>query len=132
MAKKTVQRTTLNIRRACEAFNISQMCYRYELKLSAENERVADWLLCLTHNQRNGGFGLCFLYLRNVKGFGWNHTRVYRIYCEPELNMRIKPKRRIVRENRSRLRNRKRLTRPGPWISCTINCEMATIIVCSM
>lgn len=98
MAKKAVQRTVLNIRQACEAFNISQTCYRYEPKLSAENELVADWLVRLTHNQRNWGFGLCFLYLRNVKGFGWNHKRVYRIYCELELNMRIKPKKRIVRE----------------------------------
>ena len=37
-------------------------------------------------------FGLCFLHLRNVKGFGWNHKRVYRIYRELELNMRIKPR----------------------------------------
>jgi len=33
---------------------------------------------------------VCFLYLRNVKGFGWNHKRVYRIYRELELNLRIK------------------------------------------
>ncbi|MBO9981199.1 IS3 family transposase, partial [Xanthomonas phaseoli pv. dieffenbachiae] len=47
---------------------------------------------------RDGGFGLCFLHLRNVKGFGWNHKRVYRIYRELELNLRIKPKKRLVRE----------------------------------
>jgi putative transposase len=41
---------------------------------------------------------LCFLYLRNVKGFLWNHKRVYRIYRELELNLRIKPKKRIIRE----------------------------------
>ncbi|AMQ42301.1 hypothetical protein AMS64_07900 [Aeromonas veronii] len=52
----------------------------------------------ITSTQRNWGFGLCFLYLRNVKGFGWNHKRVYRIYRELELNMRIKPKKRLVRE----------------------------------
>jgi putative transposase len=45
-----------------------------------------------------GGFGLCFLYLRNVKGYRWNHKRVYRIYRELELNLRIKPRKRIVRE----------------------------------
>ena len=45
-----------------------------------------------------GGFGLCFLFLRNVKGFTWNHKRVYRIYRELELNLRIKPHKRLVRE----------------------------------
>jgi hypothetical protein len=50
------------------------------------------------HDYRDWGFGLCFLHLRNVKGYGWNHKRVYRIYRELELNLRIKPRRRIVRE----------------------------------
>ena len=31
-------------------------------------------------------------------GFGWNHKRVYRIYRELELNLRIKPKKRVKRE----------------------------------
>ncbi len=98
MAKETVKGEKLNIRQSCEAFNISQTCYYYEPKLSDENALIANLLMRLTHNQRNWGFGLCFLHLRNVKGYGLNHKRVYRIYCELELNMRIKPKKRIVRE----------------------------------
>jgi putative transposase len=58
----------VSIRLAFEAFGVSQTCYRYERKRNAENEQIADWLLSLTDNHRNWGFGLCFLYLRNVKG----------------------------------------------------------------
>jgi putative transposase len=49
-------------------------------------------------NHRNWGFGLCYLYLRNVKSFGWNHKRVYRIYLDLELNLRIKLRKHLVRE----------------------------------
>jgi putative transposase len=98
MATWAVKTKTCSIRRACELFGVSQTCYRYEAKLSDQNEQIADWLLRLTHNQRNWGFGLCYLYLRNVKGFVWNHKRVYRIYRLLELNLRIKPKRRLTRE----------------------------------
>ena len=83
---------------ACEIMGISESCYRYQAKLDSENEEIANWLLRLTDNHRNWGFGLCFLYLRNVRGFGWNHKRVYRIYRELELNLRIKPRKRLVRE----------------------------------
>ena len=87
-----------SIRLACAAVGISETYYRYQPKLDGENEKIADWLIRLTHNQKNWGFGLCYLYLRNVKGFGWNHKRVYRIYRELELNLRIKPKKRLIRE----------------------------------
>ncbi len=98
MAKKAVTQRGACIRVACLAFRISESCYRYERKLVAENDEVANWLIRLTDNHRNWGFGLCYLYLRNVKGFKWNHKRVYRIYKELELNLRIKPRKRLVRE----------------------------------
>jgi putative transposase len=65
MAQRTVAQG-VSIRLACLAFCISQTCYRYQAKHSAENVEIADLLIRLTHNQRNWGFGLCFLYLRNV------------------------------------------------------------------
>ncbi len=98
MAQVAVLNKAISIRLACQIFVVSETCYRYQAKLSSENCLIADWLVRLTHNQRNWGFGLCYLYLRNVKGFKWNHKRVYRIYCELELNLRIKPKKRLVRE----------------------------------
>lgn len=98
MAKQAVEQKGISIRLACQTFAVSETCYRYEAKLNAENEAIANWLIRLTDNQRNWGFGLCFLYLRNVRHFPWNHKRVYRIYQELELNLRIKPKKRLQRE----------------------------------
>ena len=83
---------------ACRAFGVSETCYRYSPKRDEENERIADLLLGLTEAKKSWGFGLCFLHLRNVKGYAWNHKRVYRIYRELELNLRIKPRRRLKRE----------------------------------
>jgi len=98
MAQNLVQKSGCSIRLACEIFSISETCYRYQAKLSDENMLVADWLLRLTQTNKRWGFGLCYLYLRNVKGQGWNHKRVYRIYRELELNLRIKPRRRLKRD----------------------------------
>lgn len=88
----------VSIRLACEAFRISETCYRYRSRMADENGLIADWLLRLTYSNRTWGFGLCFFYLRNVKGYPWNHKRVYRIYRELELNLRIKPRRRLQRD----------------------------------
>ena len=74
------------------------------------NMTVAAACRALTKAKKTWGFGLCYLHLRNVRGFGWNHKRplggaslacramVYRIYRELELNMRIKPRKRLRRE----------------------------------
>ncbi len=37
------------------------------------------------------------LHLRNVQSKSWNHKRVYCVYCELKLNLRIKPHQRIQR-----------------------------------
>lgn len=87
-----------SIRHACETFDVSETAYRYVPRRLDEDALIADWLVRLTTTFRDWGFGLCFLHLRNVKGFGWNHKRVYRIYRELELNLRIKPKKRLARE----------------------------------
>ena len=76
MAVEAVTDKKVSIALVCRAFSISESCYRYERKLSDENAGIAEWLVKLTGNRRAWGFGLCFLYLRNVEGFGWNHKRV--------------------------------------------------------
>ncbi|WAW10783.1 IS3 family transposase [Oxalobacter vibrioformis] len=98
MARRAVADKRISIRLSCETFGVSQTCYRYEASGNTANEQIAQWLMRLTDNNRNWGFGLCYLHLRNVKGFGWNHKRVYRIYRELELNLRIRSKKRMTRE----------------------------------
>lgn len=97
MAQQAVASQGVSIRLACCAFVVSESCYRYQPLLCSENEEIADWLIKLTDRDTDWGFGLCFDYLRNVQGFNWNHKRVYRIYCELALNLRIKPRRRLKR-----------------------------------
>ncbi|WP_152610572.1 IS3 family transposase [Leisingera sp. ANG-DT] len=98
LAVKAVAMKGVSIALACRAFGVSETCYRYSPKLNEENEQIADLLLGLTTARKTWGFGLSFLYLRNVQGHSWNHKRVYRIYRELELNLRIKPRKRLKRE----------------------------------
>ena len=45
MAQWAVAQRSATIGLACQAFGISQTCYRYRAKLDAENAVVADWLV---------------------------------------------------------------------------------------
>ena len=92
MAKQAASTYRASGRLVCSAFGVSESCYRYQAKLSGGNAEIADRLVRLTHNQKDLGFGLCRDYLRNVKGFSWNHKRDRRIYCELELSLRLKPR----------------------------------------
>jgi hypothetical protein len=45
MAQQTVMKQGASVRVACLAFGISQTCYRYQAKQSAENVEIADHLV---------------------------------------------------------------------------------------
>ena len=97
LARHAVQTRRTTIQHACATFAISETCYRYVSTRPTEDAEIADWLLRLTSAHRSWGFGLCCLYRRNVKGLAWNHKRVDRVYRELALNLRIKPRKRLVR-----------------------------------
>lgn len=97
MALHAVANKAVSIRLACSAFMISETCYRYKSVLNDDNALIAELLVDLAEDQTDWGVGQCFFYLRNVKGYTWNHKRVYRIYCELALNLRIRPRRRLKR-----------------------------------
>jgi putative transposase len=84
MAVKAVKQRGICIRVEYQAFSISESCYRQERKLDAQNEEVVNWLIKLTDNNRNWGFGPCYLYFRNLNSLKWDHKRVYRAYKDLE------------------------------------------------
>jgi putative transposase len=92
-----VHEKQVSIRMACASFGVSERCYRYQPLRSDDDETIANCLLHLTQTHIRWGFGLCFLHMRNVQGLPWNHKRVYRIYRELALNLRIKPRQRLKR-----------------------------------
>ncbi len=79
MAQRACVEYPISQRLACAVFTLSVSCFHYRPKFDAENTLIANYLLRLTEIHKRWGFGLCFLYLRNVKGYRWNHKRVYRI-----------------------------------------------------
>jgi len=85
------------VRLACKTFLLSRTSYGYVTQRAADDQ-IIDALTRLAASHPRWGFGLIFAWLRN-QGYRWNHKRVYRVYCELALNLRIKPKRRLpVRE----------------------------------
>lgn len=86
----------LSKRRASECCSISVGCYRYESRRDPDDE-VIEVLLRLAESKPSWGFGLMFDWVRHRDdpAMNWNHKRVYRVYRELELNLRIKPKKRL-------------------------------------
>ena len=117
LAEKAGRRRGGGIALACRAFGVSDTCFPYSLKRDDENEMIADLLVGLTNVHKTWGFGLCFLLLTNVKGHVWNHKRDHRIYCELELNLRIKPRRRLKRDKPTNWPCRTPRPCSGPWTS---------------
>jgi putative transposase len=83
---------------ACRCFHVSKTCSLYSAKLNDDNEEVADLPVGLTRAKKTWGFGLCFLYLRNVRGHRWNHRRVCGICRKFDLYLRIKPRWRLKQD----------------------------------
>jgi putative transposase len=98
MAQATIDTHSISIRRSCRLHSVSLTCWRYTPKRSSDNEQIETDLIALSEAHPQWGFGLMYLHLRNVQGKPWNHKRIYRIYCQLSLNLRIKPCLRIKRQ----------------------------------
>lgn len=98
VARWATAEQSISARRASGLCSISVGCYRYESRRCPDDE-VIEVLMRLAESKPRWGFGLMFDWLR-MHEYEWNHKRVYRVYRELELNLRIKPKKRLpVRES---------------------------------
>jgi putative transposase len=68
--------------------------FRYQPKQKDDAE-IRQQLQHLASTQPRWGFKKMYAYLRNQEDVPWNHKRVYRVYCEMKLNLRVKPKKRL-------------------------------------
>lgn len=72
---------------------ISRTAYRYKA-IKPDDSEIVDLLLLIAERKPRWGFKKMFNYVRN-QGHRWNHKRIHRVYCELELNLRVKPKKRL-------------------------------------
>jgi len=86
----------LSERRACAAVGLERSVYHYKPRPNADGP-IVKLLLELAWQRPEQGFEKLFKRLRRV-GHGWNHKRVYRIYCALKLNKKRKGKRRLQQD----------------------------------
>ena len=94
MAEYAIEVHEASERRACRILGLNRAGFRYRAKKPDDSE-IQEWLRYLAERKPRWGFKKMYAYLRNQQGFGWNHKRVYRVYCEMKLNLRVKPKKRL-------------------------------------
>jgi len=82
---------------------IDRKTFDYHPKRTTEDKNIAKELVLLTEAHPRHSFRKCFDLLR-LAGYRWNHKRVYRIYCDLALNLRIKPKKRLAPRTKKTLK----------------------------
>lgn len=82
-----------SLRLACRVVGISDSIYRYQPKANNDHDVIVE-LQKAVERYPAYGFRKLLKILRRW-GHGWNHKRIYRIYCELKLNKRRKGKKRL-------------------------------------
>ena len=93
MAAYAIGAHQISERRACRLVNLSRNGYRY-VKKQLNDDEIKSKLAQIAKDHHRWGFRKMAAYLRK-QGNVWNRKKVYRIYCEMELNIRVKPKKRL-------------------------------------
>ena len=74
--------------RVCRVIGMSRSGFRYQAK-KPDDEKIIELLTEIAERKPRWGFKKMNSYLKN-QGYAWNHKKVYRVYCEMNLNLRKK------------------------------------------
>ena len=86
---------SLSVRRACRCVGLGRAAYyKPVVDALARDRAVIEALSTLAEAKPGLGFWKLFRRLRR-QGYPWNHKRVYRVYCQLNLNRRRRTKKRI-------------------------------------
>ena len=93
----------LSIARACQVARLSRAAYyRPGTDWAARESEVIAALQAIVVEEQRWGFWKCRDRLRAL-GYGWNHKRIWRVYCQLRLNLPRRTKRRVPRRERQTL-----------------------------
>jgi putative transposase len=81
-------------RQACNAVQLPRSTYEYIPRVDTTGELIAENLQEMVQRHPAIGFWMCHYRLR-LKGYKWNHKRVYRMYCQMKLNIRRRARKRL-------------------------------------
>jgi len=92
----------LSVQRSCKCIGLSRAAY-YSAK--SDEDRDAEVIIAINaviEKHARWGFWKCFKALRR-QNYLWNHKRVYRVYCQMNLNQKRRAKRKLPKRERQPL-----------------------------
>ena len=103
MARDLIATRDVSVSQACRATAIDRKTFSYEPKKKTGDAVIENLLKSYSAQYPTYGFVKLFNLIRN-NNYTFNHKRVYRIYCELRLNLKIKPKKRLAPRTKIKLK----------------------------
>ena len=111
MARALIATRGVSVSQACRATAIDRQTFSYKPKKKTDDAMIENLLRSYSAQYPRYGFVKLFNLIRQ-KNYLVNHKRVYRIYCDLRLNLKIKPKKRLAP------RTKIKLVRPSKMNQC--------------
>lgn len=112
------ERSGGSLRRTCRVLGLRRQTYyrrKHGFRVEERDREVAEMLHRVTKRFIAWGFWMVFYYLRS-NGYARNHKRVYRVWKQEELNLRLPPKRPVIRHSYKEQLPPERINEGWAWL----------------